>query len=161
MKYNYVKDLMTSPAIVKDENCTIEEAIKTLQEKDIGFLPITKGNVLIGVVTDRDILLRTFGKYNPNNKIATVLTSGEVHFVSPSTPLIDAAKMMAAHKVRRLVVVNDGKVVGVITSKNIIKETSLLPYILETYNNSKTLNPYSIYLNSNPHDSIKSSDFPL
>lgn len=161
MKYNYVKDLMTSPAITKDENCTIEEAIKTFQEKNIGFLPVTKGNILIGVVTDRDILLRGFGKHNPSDEIAKVLSSGEVHFVSPSTPLIDAAKMMASHKVRRLVVVDDGKAVGVITSKNIIKETSLLPYILETYDNSKTLNPYSIYLNSNPHDSVKAADFPL
>lgn len=161
MKYKYVKELMTAPAITCDENVSIKEVIKILKEKNIGFIPVTKGNILVGVVTDRDILIRGIGIYKLSSKINKVMTNGEIHFVSPTTLLIDAVKIMSANKIRRLVVLNDGKVEGVITTKNMLKDPSLLPYIIDTYNENTTLNAYSLYLNSNPHDSVKAEDYPL
>ena len=161
MKHTYTKELMTTPAITLEERTPIIDVIKTFKEKNIGFLPITKNNVIIGVITDRDVLIRSMESQNLNTPINQILTTGEIHFISPETTLIDAAKMMAEHKVRRLPVLNDGKVIGILTSKNLIQEPSLLPYVIETYNNHTTLNPYSIYSNSNPHDSVKTADFPL
>lgn len=161
MKYKYVKDLMTSPAIYAETTTTLKESISLLKEKNIGFLPITKKNILVGVVTDRDILIRGIGIYKLNTKIEKVMTSGDIYFVQPDTPLEEAAKTMAKYKIRRLVVLNDGQISGVITTKNMLKEPSLLPYIATTYLPQETLNNYSLYLNSNPHDSIKTSDYPL
>ena len=161
MKHKYVKELMTSPAITCEESTSIKEAIHILKEKNIGFLPITKKGIIIGVATDRDILIRGIGIYKLNSKINKVMTSGDIHFVNPDTTLQDAAKIMADYKVRRLVVLDDGKVIGVLTSKNLLCEPELLPFIHETYLSSKTIPEYSMYLNSNPHDSIKTSDFPL
>ena len=89
------------------------------------------------------------------------MTSGEIHFVDPSSLLVDAAKIMSKNKIRRLVVLNDGKVEGVLTTKNMLKEPTLFPYIIDTYVKDKTLNEYSIYMNSNPHDSVKTADYPL
>ena len=161
MNHKYVKDLMTSPAIICEDSNTIKEAINLMKEKNIGFLPITRNNIIIGVVTDRDILIRGIGIYKMNTKINKVMTSGEIHFVDPSSSLIDAAKIMAKNKIRRLVVLKDGKVHGILTTKNLLKEPSLMPYIANTYIENKTLNNYSIYENSNPHDSLKASDYPL
>ena len=161
MKYKYVKDLMTTPAIYSETTNTIKETISLLKEKNIGFLPITKKNILVGVVTDRDILIRGIGIYKLNTKIEKVMTSGDIYFVDTNTPLEEAAKMMSKYKVRRLVVLTDGQVSGVITTKNMLKEPSLLPYIVTTYLPQETLNNYSLYLNSNPHDSVKASDYPL
>lgn len=161
MKNKMVKDLMTHPAITVEDTTKIEEAIKIMKEKNIGFLPITRNNIITGVVTDRDILIRGIGIYNTKSEINNIMTSGEIHFVSLTTSLIDAATIMATHKIRRLVVLDDGKVVGVLTSKNLLSEPQLIPFVIETYNKSKTLNSYDIYSNSNPHDSIKASDYPL
>ena len=96
-----------------------------------------------------------------NSTINKVMTSGNIHFFNTETSKIEAAKKMAQTKIRRLVVLNDGKVEGILTSKDLISETSLLPYIVETYYNSQTLPSYAMYENSNPHDSIKASDYPL
>ena len=161
MKYTLVKELMTIPAITIDENTTIEETINLLKEHNIGFLPVTKSNIIIGVVTDRDILLRLPNLESLKERISNVVTSSELHFVSPETDLETAAKIMAKNKIRRLPVLNDGVAIGILTTKNLLKEDSLMHYIKETYNKNSTLNPYSIYNNNNPHDSVKTSDFQL
>lgn len=161
MKYRYVKELMSNPAITCDYSTSIKNVIEIMKENNIGFIPITKSNIIIGVATDRDILIRGIGIYKLNSKISKVMTAGDIHFVSPETPLEDAAKIMADYKIRRLVVLNDGKVVGVITTKNMLKEPSLTHYIAQTYLSKENLNNYSMYVNSNPHDSIKASDYPL
>lgn len=156
-----VEELMTSPAITIEDNVSIKEAIKVMETKKIGFLPVTKKNVIIGVVTDRDILIRGVGKYKLNAKIGNIITSGEIHFVAPGDKLEYAAKTMSKNKIRRLVVLNDGNVVGVLTSKNLLKEQALIPYIIDTYEESTILPNYQIYNNTNPHDSIKTPDYPL
>lgn len=161
MEYKQVKELMTSPAITIEDSSTIKDAIEVMKNSNIGFLPITRNEIIVGVVTDRDILIRGVGTYKLSTKISKISTKGEIHFVDPSTSSIDAAKIMSENKIRRLVVLNDGKVVGVLTSKNLLQETNLLPYIVNTYTESHTLNPYNIYMNSNPHDSVKAADYPL
>ena len=157
----HVKDLMTKSVIKCETTTTIKEAISLLKDHNIGFLPITNKNVFVGVVTDRDILIRGVGVYKLNTKIEKIMTNGDLYFVHPSTTLLDAAKKMADHKVRRLVVLDDGNICGVITTKSLLTKPELLPYIASTYLNSETLKDYSIYTNSNPHDSVKPADYPL
>lgn len=161
MKNKLVKDLMTSPAVTCDSSTTIKKAIEILKTNNIGFLPVTKSDTIIGVVTDRDILIRGIGTYKLNSKINKVMTSGEIHFVNTDTPIYSAAQLMGKYKIRRLVVLNDGKVVGVLTTKNLLQEPSLYKYIVQTYHENPTLPEYSMYINSNPHDSIKADDFRL
>lgn len=161
MEYKNVKDFMTSPAITIESNESIKKAIDLMKNKKIGFLPVTKNNVLVGVLTDRDILIRSIGTYKSNSKVEKIMTEGEIHFVNPTSTLIDAAKIMSKNKIRRLVVVDDGYVKGVLTTKNMLKDPSLIPYIIDTYEINYTLPHYAIYNNSNPHDSVKASDYPL
>lgn len=161
MKEKKVKDLMTSPAITHEYNTSIIEIIKTMKEKNIGFIPITKNNILISVITDRDILMRSYTLKNLNESIEKITINAEIHFVDPETNLIDAAKIMSKNKIRRLVVLNDGKVTGILTTKNLCSEKELIPYIIDTYNKAPTLQEYLIYTNSNPHDSVKTADYPL
>lgn len=161
MKYKYVKELMTSPALFCEEETPIYKVINIFKEYDIGFLPITKSNILVGVITDRDILIRCFDKFDLSFPIKSIMTDDEIEFICSNDLLINAANTMANKKIRRLVVVDDAKVVGVLTTKDIIKEESLIGYVIETYNTNSTLKEYAIYNNSNPHDSIKVSDYPL
>jgi len=161
MNKKLVEQFMTTPAITCDIETSIENTIEILKNNNIGFLPITKSNILVGVITDRDILIRAIGKYDLNTSIQSIMTSENICFVHPSTPIDEAAEIMANNKIRRLVVLEDGKVKGVLTSKSILTEKSLIHYIVKTYQNAYTLPQYEIYTNSNPHDSIKAEDFPL
>jgi len=161
MKNKYVKDIMTHPAIKCESNASIKDAINIMKENNIGFLPVTKNGIIIGVVTDRDILIRGIGVYKLNAKIEKIMTNGEIVFVHKTTPIKEAAEKMAERKIRRLVVLDDGKVEGVLTTKNLLNEESLIHYIQQTYTEPTTNKYYSIYMNSNPHDSVKTSDYPL
>lgn len=126
-----VKDVMSRHPICVDINTTIKEAIITMGKEDIGFLPIVKKDYLVGVITDRDILLRSLN-LKKKDKISKIMTR-DIYSVEEKAPLEDAAKIMSDYKIRRLVVTNDGILKGVITSKDLLKEESLLPYIKNTY----------------------------
>ena len=73
-----IKDIMSKNLIVKDINTNIYEISKTMKEYDIGFIPISKNNTIIGVLTDRDIVTKILAnndnKINGyiNNKIITI-----------------------------------------------------------------------------------------
>ena len=160
MKYKLVKDLMTSPAIYCEEKTSIKDIILKMKESNIGFIPITNNDILVGVVTDRDIAIR-LADYRIEDTIDKIMTCGNIYFVNPNTPLEEAAKTMSESKIRRLVVLNDGKITGVLTSKNLLLEPNLIHYVMETYLPEDTIKEYRMYTNSNPHDSVKTSDFPL
>lgn len=161
MKYKYVKDLMTKPAIYCDVKCTIKEVVHSMKNNKIGFLPITQNNLLVGVITDRDIIVRSYGLYKSSSRISKIMTSKNLFFVSSEDKIEDAAKIMSKNKIRRLVVLSDGKPIGVLTTKNLLKEPSLLKYVIDTYEDNKTLPQYSIFSNFNPHDSVKIDDYRL
>jgi CBS domain-containing protein len=126
---------MSSPAICINSKSTIDDATKLMEEKNLGFLPVTENDVLVGVITDRDILLRGKGK-RPDTQINKIMTKNIIHLVNINDSLESAAQIMAAHKIRRLVVIEDDLIKGVITSKDLLYEESLIPYIKQTYLNA-------------------------
>ena len=130
-----VKQVMSSPAICIDSKSTIDTATKLMKEKNLGFLPVTENDALVGVITDRDILLRGKGK-RPDTQINKIMTKDIIHLVNINDSLESAAQIMAAHKIRRLVAVEDDLIKGVITSKDLLYEESLIPYIKQTYLNA-------------------------
>ena len=130
-----IKDVMSTPVVCVDEKATIKETIQTMEKEDLGFLPVTKNDHLIGVVTDRDILLRG-RNYKSNSKISKVMTSENIYTINEEASLEDAGKIMSKYKVRRLVVVNSDYIKGVVTSKDLLKDESLIPYIKQTYQHS-------------------------
>lgn len=127
-----VKNVMSTPAICVDEKTPIKEVIEIMEKEDVGFLPITKNDHLIGVITDRDILLRSKG-IKSNSKISKIMTKDVIYTITENATLEDAGKIMSDYKVRRLVVVNSDYIRGIITSKDLLKDESLIPYIKQTY----------------------------
>lgn len=130
-----VKNVMSSPAICVDEKTTIKEVIDLMEKEDIGFVPITKNDHLIGVITDRDILLRSRG-HKSNTKISKIMTYENLYTIMENASLDEAGKIMSQYKIRRLVVVNSDYIQGVITSKDLLKDENMIPYIKQTYQHS-------------------------
>lgn len=89
---------------------------QSMKARDIGIIPILEDKKLVGVVTDRDIVLRGLADgADPSGMKARDLMSTDVVCCSPDEPLSKAAKRMAKAQVRRLPVVNNGELVGMLS----------------------------------------------
>ena len=112
-----VKDVMTSRVIriSPEENAAV--AARTLAHYNIGVLPVCGGDgKLCGVLTDRDIVTRCLasGRRAEETPVRGIMTN-QVVSVSPETDVSAAASLMARQQVRRLPVVRDGEVCGMVS----------------------------------------------
>ncbi len=117
-----VKDVMTKEIVaVLPQDSVIEVAV-LMYENDIGSVPVISDNQLQGIITDRDIVIRCIakGKSADKTKVSDVMTTG-VSFLTPEQSVHDAVSMMAAEKVRRLPVVKNGNIDGIVSLADIAR----------------------------------------
>ncbi|MCR8633600.1 CBS domain-containing protein [Paenibacillus radicis (ex Xue et al. 2023)] len=92
-----------------------EVAVKMKQE-DTGFIPVVDGKKLIGVITDRDLVIRGFAaKKEGSTAVSEVMSSNQITSATPETTVDEAAKLMANQQIRRLPVVENGELVGIVS----------------------------------------------
>lgn len=109
-----VREIMTEEVTVLSPEDTIYEAAIRMKQDDIGFLPVLEKDRPVGTVTDRDLVVRGYGdKHSGSTKIAEVMTSITLS-IGPDAPVEEAAKLMADKQVRRLLVMEGDKLVGVV-----------------------------------------------
>jgi CBS domain-containing protein len=92
-----------------------------MQKENCGFVPILDGDALIGVVTDRDMVIRGLAGEHADlagEPVERVMTKN-AFTIGPDASLEDAAHVMAEHEVRRLPVVEAGALVGILTYGNL------------------------------------------
>ena len=112
-----IRELMTSPVIRIQEDETVEVAARTLTHYKIGALPVCGSDgQLRGVVTDRDLVTRCLaaGRMPGNTKVREVM-SGSVVAAQPDMDAGVAAHLMGRQQVRRLPVVENGKLCGMVS----------------------------------------------
>ena len=112
-----IRELMTSPVIRIQEDETVEVAARTLTHYNIGALPVCGSDgQLRGVVTDRDLVTRCLaaGRMPGNTKVREVM-SGSVVAAQPDMDAGVAAHLMGRQQVRRLPVVENGKLCGMVS----------------------------------------------
>jgi CBS domain-containing protein len=118
-----VKDLMTSqPAVVRPEDM-VSQAATLMKQQDCGAIPVvSKDGKLIGIVTDRDIVIRAVaaGKDPRATPVSAVMSADPVT-LSPDASADDAEKLMADRQVRRLPVVAEGRLVGLIVTAQLAR----------------------------------------
>jgi CBS domain-containing protein len=124
---NYVvKDLLTL-----DENETVVAASKKMAKNDVGALLVTRKNEPIGMVTERDILNKVVAaEKNPSKTKLSEIMSSPIKAIDHSAKVGEAISMMVRSGVRRLAVVKDGKIVGLISQRGLVSGGSqkvLLP----------------------------------
>ncbi len=119
-------DIMTKDVTVIQEDETLREAAERLASDDIGVLPICDSNKQIrGVLTDRDIVVHVIARgKDPANTRARELEQGEIITLRPEDSIEHACDLMAQYKVRRLPVVEDGRVVGMVSQADVAKSVS-------------------------------------
>ena len=111
-----VKDLMSSHLITVDREETVAAAARLLSRHNVGALPVTTGGRLVGMLTDRDIAVRCVAaNFDPNiTRVRTVMSTGPVTVPAEESGE-QAARAMRRHRVGRLPVTQDGKLVGMLS----------------------------------------------
>ena len=109
------KDVMTKDPATLGPEATLGEAATLMRQEDCGSIPIVDGGRLVGIVTDRDIVIRAVaaGKDARSTKVSEVMSADPV-CISPDTGVDEAANVMAERQIRRLPVVEDGKLAGIL-----------------------------------------------
>ena len=117
-----IKDVMSRHIATVGEETTIADTAVLMEEYDIGVVPVVEQKQLLGVVTDRDIVLRCVakGKDITQTKVKEVMSKNMVS-VSPDQPLDMALQAMAGRQVKRLAVTDQGKLAGVISLSDIAR----------------------------------------
>ena len=117
---NSVREAMTEDPRSIDPSATVVEAARLMRDEHIGSLPITDGDTLVGMITDRDITTRVVAEAAD---LATTsvgdVYSQDLISVEPDKDLEEALRLMARHQVRRLPVVEDGRLVGIVAQADI------------------------------------------
>ncbi len=111
-----VRDVMTSNPVCLPASTPIREAARVMRENDIGDVVVEKGGKLCGIVTDRDIVVRAVAESkNVETTSLDAICSQEVSSIAPDRPDTEAVQLMKDKSIRRLPVVENGKVVGIVS----------------------------------------------
>jgi CBS domain-containing protein len=115
-----VRDTMTENPRSIGVSASVVEAARLMREGHIGSLPITDDDQLVGMITDRDITTRVVAEAaDPKTTSVGDVYSRDLISVEPDQDLQEALQLMARHQVRRLPVVEDGRLVGIVAQADI------------------------------------------
>ena len=112
-----VRHAMATSPVTATPDLNAGDAAGLMATHDIGVLPIVEGERLVGLVTDRDLVLRVLAaRKDPRSvRLGDIATTRDVATVTPDTQLSDARAVMGQLRVRRLPVVKDGQLVGMLS----------------------------------------------
>ncbi len=111
-----VRDVMTPDPIMLKDTDTIRDAGLAMRSSDVGDVLVTQANGMCGIVTDRDIVVRTVAEgRDPNRAMLGEICSRRLVQVAPDDPIERAIDLMRQNAVRRLPVVLDGTPIGIVS----------------------------------------------
>jgi CBS domain-containing protein len=112
-----ISDVMTSNPVAMTTDATLQAAAQAMRDRDIGDVIVTKPDgTLCGIVTDRDIVVRGIAEgVDPGSATLDDVCKHQVVTVGPDEPVAAAVKAMEEHAIRRLPVVDNGSLVGIVS----------------------------------------------
>ncbi|CAH2212474.1 CBS domain-containing protein [Tepidibacter aestuarii] len=111
-----VRDIMTSEVSCVTTNSNIAEAANIMKSLNVGVVPVCDENKNpVGVITDRDIVLRSVTENNNANQNVGNVMSSNIVSATPDTDAHEAAALMAQNQIRRLPIVENNKIVGILS----------------------------------------------
>lgn len=117
-----VQEIMTKTVITIDANASVFTACSTYKEKKVGCLVVTLGDTCVGIVTERDLIERTICQYrNPEKTKVYEIMSRDIKVVHALDTVEKALELMKLHRIKKLPVISDEKVVGILTITDIAK----------------------------------------
>ncbi|MGE5111519.1 MAG: CBS domain-containing protein [Acidobacteriaceae bacterium] len=111
-----IRELMTTNPTTAQLNATLDEIATIMRQEDVGSVPIVDDDELVGMVTDRDIVVRCVAEGGDTSESTAedILSEGLVT-ISPDADVQEGEELMSRHQIRRLPVVSDGRLEGMIS----------------------------------------------
>jgi CBS domain-containing protein len=117
-----IKEVMTRDVRACEPNATVADAAEVMAQEDVGPVPIVEDGRLVGIVTDRDIVVRVVAEgRDPNATTVREIASTELVTVSPDDDLDEALNLLAQRQVRRLPVVEGDRLVGIVAQADVAR----------------------------------------
>ncbi len=116
----FVKDILTQKVRTVDPNKTVREAAALMLRLKVGSLVIVKNEEPVGIVTEGDISKELARGADPDKTLVRRVMSKKLVTTSPDARVEEAARLMADAGIRKLPVLEDGKLVGIITQTDIV-----------------------------------------
>lgn len=118
-----VKDIMSKQLITASSSTTVYQ-ISKMMEQGIGAVLVKKDSATIGIITDRDFAIKVAANKYPLDTPVEKIASVPLQTIGSNESILDAAKQMSSKKIRKLAVVENDIVVGIITSSDLVHQFS-------------------------------------
>jgi CBS domain-containing protein len=116
-----VKDIMTKEVVKISVNDNVFAAAEIMNSSEIGCLVVVDGENPLGIITERDIVRRVVAKELPLETKVSKVMSKSLITIDPEASLKEASRVMSSHKIRRLPVLKQNKLVGIIVSADFVR----------------------------------------
>lgn len=121
-----VKDVMTKYVVSLSTEDSVERAAQLMKEHNIGSVPVCSGDKVIGIITDRDIAIRSAaGGQNCRNQIVRDIMSSNPAWATPDMDVQDVSRVMSERQVRRLPIMDGNNLVGMVSLGDIAVQPKL------------------------------------
>ncbi len=118
-----VREVMTTDVVTASPSMNVVDAAKKMIEQEKGPLPIVEGDRVLGMVTDRDLVAKVVAAgRNPNECSVTDVGTMEPVTIEPDRDLDEARQLMAQHQLDRLIVVEGGRLAGIVSEADIRRD---------------------------------------
>jgi CBS domain-containing protein len=117
-----VKDIMTKVLITVEPTTTLFQIAKMMEQSGIGAVIVKKNGNPSGIVTDRDFAIKVATQSLSLDTSVDKIASYPLQTINSSESIVAAADVMATKKIRKLAVVEDEKIVGIITSTDLVNQ---------------------------------------
>ncbi|GJM69998.1 CBS domain-containing protein [Paenibacillus macerans] len=110
-----VADIMTDEVVTVTVRDNIYEVAVKMKENDTGFIPVVEGDKLLGVITDRDLVIRCMAEKRPNSTAVDEIMTRGIKTASRDMSVDEAAELMAEQQIRRLPVTEGDRLIGIVS----------------------------------------------
>jgi CBS domain-containing protein len=108
-----LRDVMTPNPRTLEPNATLQDAARLMRDEDTGVVPLVENGRPVGLITDRDIVVRAVAEGSSLDRPVRELATDDLVTAEPDMSTRDAAELMGEHQVRRLLVCEGNRLVGV------------------------------------------------
>ena len=117
----WVKQIMNHFVVSVDSSVTATDAAKMMEDTGVGSIVVLDNNLPVGIVTDRDFAIKITAHSYPINTPVRRIMSSPLISIDPNSDLWVASDLMSTRNVKKLPVIDDDKVVGMLTSSDLVK----------------------------------------
>jgi CBS domain-containing protein len=116
-----IKDIMTKEVVTIDVNKTVFDAAELMSNKGVGCIIVIVQGFPVGIITERDMVKRVLAKRSSIDQKVTEVMTKTLITVEPETSLKDAARVMSTNGIRRLPVLKNNKLVGIVVATDFVR----------------------------------------